>query len=71
MYRSPQSVGTLFVLQLNFWRDNGGIAYYVKETLGPGHNPEEFFLHAAPQVAFRHWVRSSETHQPSGAVENC
>jgi hypothetical protein len=44
------------VLQLNFWRDNGGIIYYVTETLGTGRDPEEFFLHDAPQAAFRHWV---------------
>jgi hypothetical protein len=46
----------LSMVQLNFWRDNGGIDYYVKATLGAGHDPEEFFRHDAPQAAFRHWV---------------
>lgn len=45
-------------LQLNFWPDNGGIGWYVDQTLGPGHDPEEFFLHDAPQAAYRHWVRT-------------
>ena len=50
------TAASISVPQLNFWRDNGGIVYYVKATLRPGLDPEEFFRHSAPQAAFRRWV---------------